>query len=1059
MGMKPPFVSRRVLKGLRLVVAVALVAGLAAIVLFLRKHDDFGEPRFVHDESLTIEKTTPDGHEYTVNNSLASFTLDVARRDRHSAKIFPDYRSALEYCEAEGLPSLPSVQLIHGKCKEFNDDLVAALELAMQRGISAAGVTGKADALVRLLDLLLAERSRQPDPAIRRHLDDAAVHVAAALELGGTNIALDDNDLAAAVISQTELFLSRPIESRPIGFWSASEELRRAFTRDRFLMSGFSIENRPGACVVLAATISRDPELAETFQRIRDFHAKLTNPPRHFWQTEAMTRPATAVSASELFNHLPAGANLADLLEAGRLEALRKGLVESFGPEAGFALVSYSTSKEIDLLLRWTETGRPLVENDALGRIIEAIETGALHLEPNPDSGWYDYQWYALETLVLHERARESPKLILSKAYEKRLKNAFKSMLAKDRETHIKQLPGGIISGLSTIEEEEEPPPELKIGPEFSAEPTATVYLRTARGYRFLRTALASVLGENALGTLPGISRDGTGDLDESLDTMGLLLYGLYDRVSTELGQAPQYLRNEMSPEQVEEARLIASDWLGSLSRDTHLARDTRVTVPFSVDLNGVRYWATGGIRLEPVRYAYKEKPDVSGVIPVFVPTRYYAPTDIALEFARALSSPLTREEFRAMCDGCKDEAALRRLLGARPRLAFSRELLTGIIGALALICGICLLARRAKTEPEVIRKFKWRLAAVAAVILTAWLAFFLASPSYRLKFTIRHIASQHVVFATIIQNKWFRDYMYGSDPAPDYMIPALIDLIEDPDPQVRYLAATFLVYVWHPPDEAPPALDPNAARFVEILRKATGDPVPEVAGYAIAFLGMFPSKENVDLLLEKLRFLRDNEFMGFWILRALSEIHNGKRDERVLEAILLHTDEAAPLLRRHAIDELGRIDDPRAVNRIAELIAGPGETTSAAALSALQSIRYRTDESEATAMAERFDPILLEAAQNLSFSGFHRAELANEIVGTEAKRIAYGSLLLHPTGDDSGKIERCLLNGVYGLGELGSDAATAVPALRRILAEPSAGEEVRKEVREALEKIDLQND
>ena len=57
-------------------------------------------------------------------------------------------------------------------------------------------------------------------------------------------------------------------------------------------------------------------------------------------------------------------------------------------------VISYSTSKESTLLASLGARDEAI---DTMAYIIEAIKAGRLELEPKDDSGWYDYQWYALE--------------------------------------------------------------------------------------------------------------------------------------------------------------------------------------------------------------------------------------------------------------------------------------------------------------------------------------------------------------------------------------------------------------------------------------------------------------------------------------------------------------------------------------------------------------------------------------------------------------------------------------------------------------------------------------
>ena len=77
---------------------------------------------------------------------------------------------------------------------------------------------------------------------------------------------------------------------------------------------------------------------------------------------------------------------------------------------------------------------------DLMKEMIQAIRQGKVDLAPKPGSGWYDYQIYALETFLLPEKGEENPKLLLTKAYKKRMLEAFKALMTKRRETHVRDL-------------------------------------------------------------------------------------------------------------------------------------------------------------------------------------------------------------------------------------------------------------------------------------------------------------------------------------------------------------------------------------------------------------------------------------------------------------------------------------------------------------------------------------------------------------------------------------------------------------------------------------------
>jgi hypothetical protein len=100
---------------------------------------------FWYDKKMAIEKLAPDGTPYTVNNSTATFRLDVAKPDAHSRLVFTNYAAALAYCRERGLPTLPSVQLIQGKLKQRRR-LCAALEWHGGRGCRPDAAAGGAQA-------------------------------------------------------------------------------------------------------------------------------------------------------------------------------------------------------------------------------------------------------------------------------------------------------------------------------------------------------------------------------------------------------------------------------------------------------------------------------------------------------------------------------------------------------------------------------------------------------------------------------------------------------------------------------------------------------------------------------------------------------------------------------------------------------------------------------------------------------------------------------------------------------------------------------------------------
>jgi len=1035
---------------------IQIGAGLAAaavlvpvvFVVFILPHIEIAgaadpPPVFEYIEAFGIEKSTADRVKYTVNNSVATFDLDVAKADAHCGRLFRDYASALEYCRSTGLAAIPSVQLVQGKCKQFDDGLCAALELAVQEGLPQS--TGKRAALAglaRRLISMLGEATGDARPAIER----ALVHVAAALSLGGTDFGPPPG-VAAKVAEAKEDFLAEPARSRPVGFWTWSKDLGALFMQDRFLTQGLRLPEEAGAAVALSVAISGDTDLASAFDRFNAFDAKITNPLTYVDQDELLAPQAGCVLFGQIAKLLPRDVPPNEALAPDSVAEIAAELGTRFGEDAGFALVAYSESKEYGLL-RKLFSGNSGVSTMQL--IIDAVRSGRLSLEPRPDSGWYDYQWHALETLLLPERARESAKLKLSEAYKERLKNAFAAILTKHRETHIKHLPVLTLGGSLG---EPEPPPKVEIGPEFSVEPTATVYLRMARGYAFLRNALRAVLGRDALRGLrrfnpetPPVKTDLDGELRETT----LRLYGLYDKLCVEIGTRPDYLEGELSAEEITQAKQVAAKWLASLESDLDLAVDTRVVAPIAYDpiANTMRSWATGGVKLQRVAYEYRDEPKVGGRIePVFVATHYYLATDIFLEFDRAGGTPLTRKEFRALCDAHDNEASLRRALGAieiPKRGGFPYVML--IVLALAA-SGLGALGWKYRSRLRALqykRVFNRRTLKVAGIgagaLILLWILALMFFQGYRTRFLVKYVARINPNAGVMVE---MRSY-YNKSPGH---IEALVDLLGDRDPQVRYLAARFLDNtMMYGNDEAEDVLR-RVPSIRARLRELASDDVPEVAAAAIRFLGSPGNPEDVDFLLSKLKTSRHVDAVCASLISSLGAIG----DTRALDAVLPFTKDPRPGVRWRAIRSLGRYDDERAARRLVELVKSPTGRRRSAACSGILLFR---DHSSASAWEGEFSRALLDGVRDSSLAAGHRRELAAAIAEDRPEKVqAYLSLLQHPSPDEDGSVSRRRKDATRALGRIGPAARAAIPALKEALDDPDP--RVRKAAKEALEKVE----
>ena len=918
--------------------AALTVAALLVYVLVILPRTDMGGhdvPPFSFDKKMALEKRAPDGTVYTVNNSTATFRLDLAKPDAHSEQVFTNYTAALTYCRGHGLPVMPSVQLIQGRLKQFDDTLCSSLELAM--------VERQVQALERLLAVL-----------VRGTNAEAVEYVATALLLAGVEPKVDQPMRLRAKASR-DAFLATP-DARPIGFWDGDERLRRSFQSDRYLMQGFLLHQSPESCVTISRAIVGDAELKEAFHRMREFGAKLTNPPQ--------TVPFETLA-----------------------ELTPQEIRQRFSDDARFALVSYSASKEQTLIERLLHEGKVSGDECLMALIIEAVRSGHLSLAPKPDSGWYDYQWHALETLLSPERGAEAAKLRLTDAYRKRLERAFSAVLAKERETHIKRLKVMTLGSMDG--EPDEPPPRVMVVPEFSAEPTATVYLRFGRGYRFLRQALHATLGDEAWSRIRRPSSDRS--VDAELQEMAWFCYGLYERLCLEIGQHPAYLPDELTAEEREQAWAVFDSWRKSWQDDPALAADARVAAPVGQWPDGrTRYWGAVGVRLERAVYEYLDKPIVGGRVEAeFAPGAAYLPTDLFVEFERPSPQPLTRAEFRALCDPCRDAAALRQALGAKePHRArvIGSDVMRWVRAcwgwAIALAVG-CLFWS--------VRRVRLWLALGSVALAVGWVCALVWSPVYRAMFIVRHVATVNEPLGVISENRLIREIPMSP------RLRALSTLLADPDSQTRYLAARFMVSQGWCPDEAASAAWAQPGVKDSLLRAAR-DEDPEIAAFAVLSLGRYKAGDVVDGLLARLPSARPYDWLCHCVVSMLGEIG----DPRAIGALVPLCVDSRGSIGYAAIRALGQFSEPEAQSNLWLLVESPSGMVRRAAIGTVKEkcVAWWGPALSKEACEAKCDAMLAERARIGALPFDIRMSLARGIKGEAAQSMVFADLLSSANAD-----------------------------------------------------------
>jgi hypothetical protein len=543
--------------------------------------------------------------DWQLNASSAVLRLDapMLKPDADAALLELRASYALAMAKApDARKVLPSINVIDGKAKQFDDGLFAAIDLAYYKGLQSR-LESHVGVIKRIYEHLAPESA-------------ASAYLAAGLKIAGSDVKTVQPDQAALWLRRFE---SDAMYSKPFSFYTWSDELTRVFRFMRYFQQPLP-PNPPVLIADLAHAVGSDKKLLEDYKRVNAFYAKLTNP------SENLT--------------------LADVLERG-------GKYD--GPTA-IAVFPSCRSKETELFRHVFPQGLP-PGSDLMRELIRAIHKGKIDLAPKPESGWYDYQLHALETFLMPEKGAENPKLLLTKSYKKRMLEAFQALMTKRRETHARDLAAA---------KSAEAMPQMKVKPRLRVEPCASFALRTARSYDFLLTFLLATVGEEGLATLHGWKEGGerSKTLLEELRWMREFFYGLHLLSAEDLGMAPGLRPDEPVDRAASEAK--AKEWLASYGTDPDMQVDTRVSVPlyFDVTSRRTRLWATIGVRLAKLEVSYAKPPKMKAVEGTsewrdvdpnqLEAAGYLIAVDEFAEIEIPGLEPLTRQELRDACDAQK---------------------------------------------------------------------------------------------------------------------------------------------------------------------------------------------------------------------------------------------------------------------------------------------------------------------------------------------------------------------------------------------------------------------
>lgn len=621
--------------------------------------DEIEDKNPTYDPDLFFEEEFGDCI-FRMNKSGAVTKLDVVELEDENSdlehELFPDRGSALEDLSSRaGVDVLPSLEVINGSLKGFNDGLYASVEVGVQEGVT--GVFESKRQFLMDLALRLDEAHDLATGAAKDHLGAGLAHVAAGLLVSGETIGdLPEMDpsVVAAAENMVAQFESEPIFSAPMGFYNWTDTLLQVYRQDRFFQNRLSVMGEDGVLssdevgrfAAMAAVIEDATDLRPRYESIIALYAGLTN-------------PYDSYSVAALFDYVDGVASLEDVSSI-RNSFLADNPAPFVCRGTYVALFPASRSKDSEFFSELFCHEPPPSDVTFIDILINGIREGIVDLSPDESSGWYDYQLYALETLLVPNQGPESDHLLLTKAYKEKLIETFKTIITQTRETHVKQAstPGGGISA---------PPKEADIYPKFPVEPFPTFYLRTARGYRFLRTYLEGVLGGDFLTARGRMLVDGSmseKSLAEELADIIKRTYGLYVLSARAVGLEPSehLLADETAEFPVEECVAAASSWLSSWESDHDVLADPRVIVPAGMDNQSQEaiYWATIGVRAIKISAEFVEgyepevepSPETHCELREILSHDYFLLVEVMREVRIGLDrTPPTREELRDICD------------------------------------------------------------------------------------------------------------------------------------------------------------------------------------------------------------------------------------------------------------------------------------------------------------------------------------------------------------------------------------------------------------------------
>ncbi|WP_373652923.1 MULTISPECIES: hypothetical protein [unclassified Schlesneria] len=563
-----------------------------------------------------------------VNLSACVTELDLSAlkpdQDQNLLKVHSNFRDALASVQSHGIPILPSVDLIDAKSRQFDAGLITALAEFWFLGVPGA-TQGDLGFLQRIGNAL------PPDSR-------AAAYFAAGLDLAEIHLPMTNESAKEYFVRR---YSSEVAHSEAAGFLKASEVLQKCDRVYRYFQMEFDLDDNDWMHPVVQV-LKSDPSLAAEYRQI------LTR-----WSR--VVTPSTRLTILDLVDT----ADAIELVRLRRDRDITSSAVSLFPPQS---------QRESELARRVFPLGCP-DDEDLIGAMVRTIHSEHVDVRPTKESGWCDYQAYALTALLVPQLGDEARSLAFTGRYARRRLEVLEATMKKFEviQTHEEQF-------LATAQANGQD--AALFLPNLRLEPAPTYYLRMARSYEFLEQTLRQLIAEPQLMQLYGHSETGKRSLPliQELQELKLLFYGCYAFSAEDLGMKVDLEQREQL--KLEESRQIAKTWLGNLAHDLDLGVDARTIIPVTSDSHrqvtsalatlGVRFCRLG------VKYRDRAAPHVKGsdsaewksIEPTQLgQTTYLLPVSDSSSVKIPRSQVPTRIALRRLCDELMGrEEVLRRL-------------------------------------------------------------------------------------------------------------------------------------------------------------------------------------------------------------------------------------------------------------------------------------------------------------------------------------------------------------------------------------------------------------